>query len=91
MEAAVIMLGLSSEKIIDEQIDALLGYLSRNFTNEYAQMQTEISSIRMASAKFSCYKKYFDLIKNNVQDQHLKICCHQLIGWLSKYMRILLE
>lgn len=72
MEAPVIMLGLSSEKIIDEQIDALLGYLSRNFTNEYAQMQTEISSIRMASAKFSCYKKYFDLIKNNVQDQQFK-------------------
>lgn len=31
MEVAVIMLGLSSEKIIEEQIDALLGYLSRNF------------------------------------------------------------
>lgn len=69
MEAAVIMLGLSSEKIVDEQIDALLGYLSRNFTNEFSQMQTELYSIRLASAKFNCYKKYFDVIKNNVSDQ----------------------
>lgn len=34
MEATVIILGLSSEKIIDEQTDALLEYLSRNYTNE---------------------------------------------------------
>lgn len=72
MEAAVIMLGLSSEKIIDEQIAALLGYLSRNFANEFSQMQTELSSIRLASAKFNCYKKYFDIIKNNVSDQTFK-------------------
>jgi hypothetical protein len=72
MEAAVIMLGLSSEKIIDEQIDALLGYLSRNFTIEFSQMQTELSSIRLASAKFNCYKKYFDMIKDNVSDQLFK-------------------
>lgn len=72
MEAAVIMLGLSSEKIIDEQIYALLGYLSRNFNNEHSQMQTELSNIRLASVKFNCYKKYFDLIKNNVTDQPFK-------------------
>ena len=72
MEAAVIMLGLSSEKIIDEQINALLGYLSRNFNNEFLQMQAELSNIRLASAKFQCYKKYFDLIKNHVSDQIFK-------------------
>ncbi|WMJ81442.1 hypothetical protein RBU49_04085 [Clostridium sp. MB40-C1] len=72
MEAAVIMLGLSSEKIIDEQIDALLGYLSRNFNNEHSQMQSELSSIRLASGKFNCYKKYFNVIKNNVTDQAFK-------------------
>lgn len=72
MEAAVIMLGLSSEKIINEQIDALLGYLSRNFTNEFSQMQAELANIRIASAKFNCYKKYFDMIKNNVSDQEFK-------------------
>lgn len=72
MEAAVIMLGLSSEKIIDEQIDALLGYLSRHFTNEFSQMQAELANIRTASAKFNCYKKYFDMIKNNVSDQTFK-------------------
>lgn len=72
MEAAVIMLGLSSEKIIDEQIDALLGYLSRNFNNECSQMQDEISSVRLASGKFGCYKKYFELIKNRVSDKKFK-------------------
>lgn len=72
MEAAVIMMGLSSEKIIEEQIDALLGYLSRNFTNEFSQMQNELSNIRLASAKFDCYKKYFDMIKNNISDQTFK-------------------
>lgn len=72
MEAAVIMLGLSSEKIIDEQIDALLGYLSRHFTNEFSQMQAELANIRTASAKFNCYKKYFDMIKNNISDQTFK-------------------
>lgn len=72
MEAAVIMLGLSSEKIIDEQIDALLGYLSRNFNGEFLQMQRELSTIRLASGKFTCYKKYFDLIKNVVPDRLFK-------------------
>ncbi|SUY47682.1 Uncharacterised protein [Clostridium putrefaciens] len=72
MEAAVIMLGLSSEKIIDEQIDALLGYLSRNFTNEFLHMQTALSSIRFASDKFNCYKEYFNRIKNNVSNQKFK-------------------
>lgn len=67
----MIMLGLSSEKIVDEQIDTLLGYLSRHFSNEHSQMQTELSSIRLASAKFNCYKKYFEKIKNNVIDQGL--------------------
>lgn len=68
MEAAVIMLGLSSEKIIDEQIDALLDYLSRNFPDENSEMQHELASIRAASHKFNCYKKYFDMIKKNVSD-----------------------
>lgn len=72
MEAAVIMLGLSSEKIIDEQIDALLGYLSRNFNNEFLQMQSELPNVRLASDKFRCYKKYFDLIKNRISDQVFK-------------------
>lgn len=67
MEASVIMLGLSSEKIIDEQIDVLLGYLSRNFINEFSQMQNELSSGRLASAKFNCYKKYFDMIKKYIR------------------------
>ncbi|MPN14099.1 hypothetical protein SDC9_161425 [bioreactor metagenome] len=66
------MLGLSSEKIIDEQIDALLRYLSRNFTSEFSQMQNELSSVRLASAKFNCYKKYFDMIKSNIADQEFK-------------------
>lgn len=47
------MLGLSSEKIIDEQIDALLGYLSRHFTNEFSQTQAELANIRIASANFT--------------------------------------
>jgi len=72
MEAAVIMLGLSSEKIIDEQIDALLGYLSRNFTSEYSQIQDELSRIKFASRKFSCYKKYFNKIKEKISDQIFK-------------------
>lgn len=72
MEAAVIMLGLSSERIIDEQIEALLGYLSRNFNNEFLQMQAELSGVRLMSDKYNCYKKYFDLIKNRVPDQIFK-------------------
>lgn len=48
LEAAVIMLGLSSEKIIDEQVDSLLGFLNRNYTAEYGQMITELPSARSA-------------------------------------------
>lgn len=72
MEAAVIMLGLSSEKMIDEQNDALLGYLSRNFNNEFLLMEADLLISRFASAKFSCYKKYFELIKSHVLDQIFK-------------------
>lgn len=72
MEAAVIMLGLASEKIIVENLEALLGYLSRNFNTEFLQMQSELVNIRTASGKFNCYKKYFDKIKNNVSDLKFK-------------------
>ena len=68
----LIMLGLASEKIIDEKLDALLGFLSRNFNTEFLQMQSELANIRMASGKFNCYKKYFDKIKNNVSDLEFK-------------------
>lgn len=72
MEAAVIMLGLSSEKIINEQIESLQEYLSRHFSDESIQMETELADIRTASGKFNCYKKYFDKIKNKVSDQTFK-------------------
>lgn len=72
MEAAVIMLGLSSEKIINEQVEALLTYLSRNFSDKHMQMQNEIENIRLASAKFECYKRFFDEIRHKISDQAFK-------------------
>lgn len=72
MEAAIIMLGLASEKIIDEKLEALLKYLSANFTAEFVQMQSELGNLRTASAKFNCYKKYFDRMKNNISDREFK-------------------
>lgn len=69
MEAAVIMLGLSSEKIIDEQIAALLEYLSRHDTDKFTEMQDELASITAASRKFDCYVKYFNKIRHTVSDQ----------------------
>lgn len=69
MEAAVIMLGLSSEKIIEEQIDALLVFFSRNYSTEYSLMQGELSLARKASAKYNLYIKYFDMVKNRITDQ----------------------
>lgn len=72
MEAAVIMLGLASERMIDEKLNALLGYLSRNFRIEHSQMRSEVANKRKASEKFNCYKKYFNLIKNRVSDVEFK-------------------
>jgi len=72
MEAAVIMLGLASEKIIDDELDALLEYLSRYFNTEFLQMKSEMVNKNKASEKFNCYKKYFDKIKNNVSDPEFK-------------------
>ena len=54
MEAAVIMLGLSNEKIIDELISALLDFLSRNYPTEHGQMANALTSARIASAKYNC-------------------------------------
>ena len=72
MEAAVIMLGLSNEKIIDELISALLDFLSRNYPTEHGQMANALTSARIASAKYNCYTQYFAIIKNRVQDQAFK-------------------
>jgi len=69
MEAAVIMLGLSSEKIIQEQIDALMGYLSRIYPVEHTQMQNDLPSAINASKKYDIYIKYYNLIKNRITDQ----------------------
>lgn len=72
MEAAVIMLGLSNEKIIDELISSLLGFLSRNYPTEHNQMSNALTSARTASAKYNCYTQYFSVIKNRIQDQTFK-------------------
>lgn len=72
MEAAVIMLGLSNERIIDELISSLLDFLSRNYPTEYGQMVTTLASDRTASAKYTCYTTYFTMIKNRVQNQVFK-------------------
>jgi len=72
MEAAIIMLGLSSEKIIDEKIDNLQSFLSRNFITEHTQMVGELANARTASAKYNLYVKYFEKIKNRITDQIFK-------------------
>lgn len=72
MEAAVIMLGLSNERIIDELIESLLGYLDMNYLPEHGQMVTELANARTASAKYNCYTKYFGIIKSRVTDQAYK-------------------
>lgn len=72
LEAAVIMLGLSSEKIIDEQVDSLLGFLCRNYVVEYGQMNTELPASRTASSKYALFIKYLDLIKGRVTNQNFK-------------------
>jgi len=72
MEAAVIMLGLSNEKMIDELISSLLDFLSRNYPTEHGQMGNALTSARTASAKYNCYTQYFAAIKNRIQDQSFK-------------------
>lgn len=72
LEAAVIMLGLSSEKIIDEQIDSLSGFFSRNYTMEYGQMVTELSAVRTASSKYLLFVKYLDIVKKRITNQNFK-------------------
>lgn len=72
LEAAIIMLGLSSEKIIDEQIDSLSGFLCRNYTVEYGQMVMELAAARTASSKYLLFVKYLDIIKKRIMDQNFK-------------------
>lgn len=72
MEAAVIMLGISSEKIIDEQIKALLDYLCRNFTKDFSQMKKECNTFKYVSDKFKVYKKYFYRIKSMISDHEFE-------------------
>lgn len=72
MEAAVIMLGLSNEKIIDELTKALLGYLDRNYHSEHSQMNKALANARTASAKYNCFTEYFEIIKKKVKDQVYK-------------------
>ena len=68
LEAAIIMIGLSSEQIIKEQIDAIMQYLGRNYPAEKVQMETELASKRNISEKYSVYMKYFNLIKRRTTD-----------------------
>lgn len=72
LEAAVIMLGLSSEKIIEEQVHSLLGFLHRNYITEHGQMQAELQTAINASAKYTLFIKYLDLIKGRIVDQDFK-------------------
>lgn len=63
LEAAVIMPGLSSEKIIDEQIVGLKGFLSRNYQAKHTHMLTDLSKVYKASEKYSIYIKYIVQLK----------------------------
>lgn len=66
------MLGLSSEKIIDEQIVSLLDFLCRNYTTESEKMIVELPEARTASAKYTLFVKFLDLVKGRVTDQNFK-------------------
>ncbi len=68
MEAAVIMLGLSNERIINELNSALLLYLSKYYSTEYEQMENELIKLKRASEKYDCYTKYFKSVKKYIKD-----------------------
>lgn len=72
MEAAVIMLGLSNEKIIDELNSSLLDFLSRNYPTEHGLMSASLTSARTASDKYTCYTQHFSTIKRLITDQIFK-------------------
>lgn len=72
MEAAVIMLGLSNEKIIDELNSSLLDFLSRNYPTEHGLMSAALTRARTASDKYICYTQYFSTIKSLITDQTFK-------------------
>lgn len=72
MEAAVIMLGLSSERIINEQIDSLLNFMSRNNITEYKKMQQKLLSMKEASTRYRLYLEYFNLIRKGVKDKEFR-------------------
>lgn len=72
MEAALIMLGLSSEKIIEEQIDALSAYLLGNHPDKHSKMQGELLKARTASDKYLIFSEYFQSIKKKIPDQEFK-------------------
>ena len=72
LEAAVIMLGLSSEKIIDEQVDSLSGFLCRNYTAECGKMNMELLDVRTASSKYTIFVKYLEIVRKRITDQNFK-------------------
>lgn len=73
MEAAVIMLGLASEKIINEQIDSILLFFNNSFTDEHGQMSGELISARTISSKYSIYIKYLNLIRGRIVDPQFTV------------------
>ncbi|MBE5974970.1 MAG: hypothetical protein E7251_10280 [Paenibacillaceae bacterium] len=72
MEAAIIMLGLSSERIINEQTDSLLSFLSRNYEEEYNKMNQSLFTCKYISVKYNVFKDYFEKLKKLHKDPILK-------------------
>ena len=72
IEAAVIMLGLSSEKMIDEQIDSLAGYLSRNFIVEHKQFLDGQLKAKNVSDKYNLFINSFGEVKKKNTDPSFK-------------------
>jgi len=72
LEAAVIMLGLSSETIINEQLISLADYLKRYHSVEFEQMLVDRMKVKNASDKYNVFDKYFGLLKQKVSDQDFK-------------------
>lgn len=73
MEASIIMLGLANERIIEELNISLLSYLSKHYTDIYSEMEKDVDKARQASAKYNCYKAYFERIKSRISDGKFKI------------------
>lgn len=70
-EAAVVMMGLSAEKLLEDQLLAIKNFINKNIPEYKEEISKKIERARFASQKYKLYIECFEKVKKHIDENEV--------------------